>query len=95
MLTSMSKVAQIIELLYETDAGQTFSRAIYFSNVLQLGCGRVIINVKARPRRRSSTKELFLYNGVNICVFRAHFTDHHSVIYVTCPVHLLMSKICC
>ena len=24
-------------------------------------------------------------NGVNICVFFVHFTDHQSVIYVPCP----------
>ena len=24
-------------------------------------------------------------NGVNICVFFVHFTDHQSVIYVACP----------
>ncbi len=30
-------------------------------------------------------------NGVNICVFFVHFTDHQSVIYVACPSsgHLL------
>lgn len=25
-------------------------------------------------------------NGVNICVFFVHFTDHPSVIYVSCPL---------